>query len=91
LCAITRYLARGHLACGGDLARDAGRHGHLEAPAVLALFELTKPTPWRQRGGGASRLIPRYEMDAMLAERRVREAITRPMLGKRGSGAAERG
>lgn len=64
-----------------DLAREAGRHGHLEAPAVLALFELTKPTPWRQRGGGATRLIPRYEMDAMLAERRVREAMRPPARG----------
>lgn len=64
-----------------DLAREAGRHGHLEAPAVLALFERTKPTPWRQRGGGAVRLVPRCEMDAVLADRRVREAMRPPARG----------
>jgi hypothetical protein len=64
-----------------DLAREAGRHGHLETPAVLELFERTKPTPWRQRGGGAVRLIPKYEMDAILAERRVREAMRPPARG----------
>jgi len=64
-----------------DLAREAGAHGHHEAPAIIELFEQTKPTPWRQHGGGAVRAVPRYELDAMHAERAVRAAMRPPARG----------
>lgn len=64
-----------------DLAREAGRHGHLEAPAILALFEHTKPTAWRHKGGGAVKMVPRCEMEAVLEDRRLRASMRPPARG----------